>query len=291
MTATKTQTSNVKVIVFDHLDEDMPLFLELFAPHAREHLSIESLYDSIENPSFFQEKGTVYVRCDVVPKKMRWDLLFLSEVPIFLFFSKVLKDAQGVDCRNFSMEKPWERQKRVFQWVDHFCQKQKKSLQKEAFDRLFRIHEGYGLSILRSVEQILLTLTTPLIHLEILEKHHFVEVGPSDWEKARQMVFAPKHILRPDPLDMLGFISKIRQEVYFSLFAFETEPKVSIPPFRKKEMKDLEQMRQRLGIEYFYALLPLLLEVEMLAKSGSFTQEMLFDLLFTRTTALYSERI
>lgn len=291
MITTNTKTAHLKVIVFDHLDEDVPLFLELFAPNAKEHLSLESLYESVENLSFFQEKRALYVRCDTVPKKMRWDLLYLSDAPIYLFFPKVLKDAQGIDCRNFSMEKPWERQKRIFQWIDQFCQKQKKSLQKEAFDRLFRIHEGYGLAVLRSVEQILLTLSTPLIHLETLDKHHLLEVGSSDWEKARQMVFAPKHILRPDPLDMLGFISKIRQEVYFCLFAFETEPKVAIPPFRKKEMKGTEQLRLMLGIEYFYALLPLLLEVEMLAKSGSFTQEMLFDLLFTRITALYSERI
>ena len=88
MTATKTQTSNVKVIVFDHLDEDMPLFLELFAPHAREHLSIESLYDSIENPSFFQEKGTVYVRCDVVPKKCAGISFFCLKSPFFYFSQK-----------------------------------------------------------------------------------------------------------------------------------------------------------------------------------------------------------
>jgi hypothetical protein len=280
--ATKTKTPALRVIIFERLDEDMPLFVELFCPHAKECTTLEALYSSIENPSFFSEKDPIYVRVDTLPKKIRWDLLRDSDVGVTLFFSKSLKDADGVECHNFSTEKPWERQKRLYQWIAHFCQKQKKTLHKGAFDRLFRISEGFGLAILRHVEQILLTLEAPQITLETLEKHHLYETEPNDWEKAKELLFRPRHSLCPDPLDILGFISKLRQEVYYNLFCFEDSPKVAIPPFRKKEMGEKKNEREALGINFFYAMLPLLLEVEMLAKSGSFSQEMLYDLLYTR---------
>ncbi|MFZ4772754.1 MAG: hypothetical protein ACOYK9_02035 [Chlamydiia bacterium] len=287
---TKTTTSRVKVLVFDRLEEDMPLFLELFQPQAKECATLECVYETIENPSFFEDKHPLFVRIDTPPKKIRWDLLKESEEGVLLFFSKVLKDAEGIECHNFSGEKPWERQTRIYQWIERVCQQRKCTLQKDAFDRLFRITEGFGLSILRHVEQILLTLKTSAITLEVLESHNLFEVGPSDWERARELLFRPKHTLRPDPLDMIGFISKLRQEVYYNLFAFESEPKVAIPPFRKKELKENEKHRLKLGIDYFYELLPLLLEVEIFAKSGSFTQEMLFDLLFIRIYKLLLQR-
>jgi len=290
MSHVQTTPSVVKVFIFDHLDEDMPLFLELFSKHARELPSLESVYETIENLSFFEEKHPIYVRFESLPKKINWDLLQSSDVEIFLFFNKSLKDAKNVECHNFSGEKPWERQKRIFSWIDRACQKQKRTIQKEAFDRLFRITEGFGLSILRHVEQILLTLTTTSITVEVLDKHHLYPKGLSDWDRAKELIFRPKHTLRPDPLDMLGLISKMRQEVYYNLFAFEVEPKVAIPPFRKKELKEQEVERLSLGIDYFYSLLPVLLELEMLAKSGSFSQEMLFDLLYTRLYRLLHVR-
>jgi hypothetical protein len=284
---TKVKAPLIRAIIFDHMDEDMPLFVELYCPKAKEMPSLEALYAQIENPSFFVDNDPMYVRIENLPKKMDWDLLRFSTVPITLFFSKSLKNIPSIECHNFSLEKPWERQKRIFQWMDHFCQKQKKTLHKEAFDRLFRLTEGHGLCILRHVEQILLTLDSAQITLEVLERHHLYELGPNDWEKAKQMIFTPHHSLRPTPLDMLGFISKLRQEVYYNLFSFEDEPQVPIPAFRKKDLLGQKKEREALGRDYFLALLPLLLELEMLAKSGSFSQEMLFDLLYTR---LLSER-
>lgn len=279
---TKVKAPPIRAIIFDHIEEDMPLFVELFCPKAKEILSLEALYAQVENPTFFAENDPVYVRIDTLPKKMEWDILQYSTVPITLFFSKSLKSAPSVESHNFSLEKPWERQKRIFQWIDHYCQKQKKTIQKEAFDRLFRLTDGFGLSILRHVEQILLTLSKSQITLEDLEKHHLYELGPNDWEKAKQMLLNPQHSLRPSPLDMLGFISKLRQEVYYNLFSFELEPRATIPPFRKKDLLAQTKEREALGLDYFLGLLPLLLDLEMLAKSASFSETMLFDLLYAR---------
>jgi len=284
---TKVKAILIRAIIFDHMDEDMPLFVELFCPKAKELPSLEALYSQVENPTFFAENDPLYARIDSLPKKMDWDLLQFSSVPITLFFSKSLKSIPSVECHNFSAEKPWERQKRIFQWIDHVCQKQKKTLQKEAFDRLFRLSEGFGLCILRHVEQILLTHSKSQITLEDLEKHHLYELGPNDWEKARHMLLNPQHSLRPSPLDMLGFISKLRQEVYYNLFSFEIEPAAPIPPFRKKDLLAQKKERDALGMDYFLGLLPLLLELEMLAKSASFPETILFDLLYTR---LFSHR-
>jgi hypothetical protein len=187
----------------------------------------------------------------------------------------------------FSQEKPWERQRRLHQWIDQYCQKNKRSLQKEAFERLYKICDGYGLAILRHMEQLVLTVNVPHITIQQLEEHHLYDVGPNDWEKAKLMLFSPRHTLQPDPLDILSFIPKLRQEIYYNLAMFESNPQIVIPPYRKKELQQKSSLREALGENYFLSILPILLEVELLAKSASCTQGMLFDVLYTKMLKVF----
>jgi DNA polymerase III delta subunit len=188
-------------------------------------------------------------------------------------------------------EKPWEKKKRLKEWLVEQAAKEKKALPDEV--ALFLLDQvGSEKSAL---EQELFKLITFVGDKKTVSLADALAITSktqtlTNWKFAELLVWEEKNQAFPnieDTSDLLGLIASLRAQFEQGLKAVSSgEVDQEIPSWKKEQLDKQRTLAQKRGADFFAKALVLLFEIELEAKNSLFSPKLLADFLLCKITAL-----
>jgi|GEM_PF-644764 len=207
-------------------------------------------------------------------------------------FSDVCSKAKNdVVVLDLSQEKPWDRQKRLQQWLIERCLKEGKKISQQVAVELL---DGCGPDIML-VEQELLKLIAyvgerPFISSEDLKKIGVNYVLPSGWQMAESLVWEGRSPIKDpafDLSDLLPLLGQVRYHLNLARqFAFHLSQGSSreeiaklFPQVRQNSFDKYIQLSTSHHLPFFDDALKILFKIELLSKNSSLSAGFIWEYL------------
>lgn len=196
-----------------------------------------------------------------------------TKVPLSKTFEK-----EGV-ILDLTDEKPWDKEKRMLQFVKKRVSQEGKSFMPEALTLFFENQNKSDMALLeREVEKLFAyvgekkTLETADVEAISLESRE-----ETLWQIAEEIVFGEKPYMPKEEIDPFALFALLRSQLEIGAkIASMTESKLPkeewgqfLPKMWPKALEKKARIAEKLGSCYFLKRLKDLFEVEMLSRSGS----------------------
>ena len=221
-------------------------------------------------------------------------------------FSDICTKAKNdVVVLDLSQEKPWDRQRRLQQWLIDKCLKEGKKISQQVSVELL---DACGPDIML-VEQELLKLIAyvgerPFISSEDVKKIGVNYVLPSGWQMADSLVFEGKSPIKDpsfDLSDLLPLLGQVRYHLNTARqFAFHLSQGVAreeiarlFPHVRQNSFDKYLQLSIAHHLTFFDEALKFLFKIELLSKNSSLSAGFLWDYLvaqIAQSKAIYAKK-
>ncbi|MBM3208234.1 MAG: hypothetical protein FJZ57_06505 [Chlamydiae bacterium] len=210
-------------------------------------------------------------------------------------FSSVCNSAKNdVVVLDLSQEKPWDKQRRLQQWLVERCLKEGKKISPQTATELL---DACASDIIL-LEQEILKISSYVGERNFISSDDVKKIGivysmPSGWQMADSLVWEGRCSIRDPSFDLSDLIPLLGQVRYHLNLARQIALLIESGATKEDVMQQLPQIRRNVADKYFYLAtahhvdffseaLNCLFKIELLSKNSSLTAVFLWDLLVSQ---------
>ena len=278
--------------------KDLAGIVEMLETRPLFHSHIVVVVDFLEE--FSKKQMELFEKVVSSPASFVYVVLGASSFkPLSDLYNKVKQDAVVLDL---SDEKPWDKQKRLQQWLNLRAQKEGKKLTASAVELLFDL---CGMSVM-SLEQELLKGICFSGEKEVLSREDLLPIAsshlsPTGWALSEALIWEenPKIEQIEDLSLFLAFVGQVRyhMQVGKQIAYYARQNKTGgemvqlIPSLRASYVDKYRKVAAQRGVSFFDEASKVPFHIEMLSKNSSLNPEVIFTTLITKIQYLKKHHV